>query len=145
FINLAVAHSDEGRLGESLAIYERHLPNRPTPRGQFGYAGVLLRTGRMREGWSHYEQRWTAEPYRSNRAKYDKPPWNGQDLRGRTILLHSEQGFGDSIQFLRYAPMLKALGATVILRAIPGFENLALRFAGIDRVVRGDEPFRDFD
>lgn len=145
FINLAVAHGDDGRHEESLVTYERNLMARPIPRGHFGYAGTLLRAGRIREGWSHYEYRWAAEPYHSNRARYGKPTWNGQDLGGRTILLHSEQGFGDSLQFLRYAPMLKALGATVVLRAIPGLEELARRIRGIDHVIGNGDPLPDFD
>ena len=78
------------------------------------------------------EFRWLVEPLNSARWKSGRPVWCGQDLRGRTILLRGEQGFGDCIQFLRYAPAVKALGATVCLIVAPGFEKIARLFPGVD-------------
>jgi tetratricopeptide (TPR) repeat protein len=145
FVNLAVALADDGRIDQALSVYERNLPDRPSPRGYYGYSELLLRTGRLPEGWTHYEYRWTAEPYRSARARYEVPVWNGQDLTGRTILLHSEQGFGDSIQFLRYAALLKAQGARVVVRTIPGLESLARRVPGVDVVLDPQDKLPQFD
>src|SRR5205807_1597171 len=78
----------------------------------------LLASGRLAEGWNHYEFRWLGEPFLSLRPSYGRPTWSGQDLSGKTILLRAEQGFGDTIQFLRYAPRLKMMGATVVLHVI---------------------------
>src|SRR5205085_7246694 len=63
----------------------------------------------------------------------------------RTVVLRREQGFGDAIQFIRYAPMLKGLGATVWLHVGPGIGDLARRFAGIDRVFDDSDALPDFD
>jgi Flp pilus assembly protein TadD len=145
FVNLAVAYADGGAVAKALSVYEQHLPSRPSPRGMLGYASALLRAGRFAEGWVQYESRWLCEPYRSVRARFGQPPWNGQDLRNRTILLHAEQGFGDTIQLLRYAPLVKALGATVVLLPVPGIEDLAQRMDGIDHVLRDGDAFPAFD
>src|SRR5205823_7448846 len=68
-----------------------------------------------------------------------------QDLNGKTILLCGEQGFGDIIQFIRYAPRLKSLGATVFLQARSGLEPLTAGFHGVDRVFDRDAPLSPFD
>ncbi len=69
------------------------------------------------------------------RPGFNRPVWAGQDLAGKVILLRAEQGFGDIIQFVRYAPLVKALGATVLLQVRDGLERLSRGFAGIDRVL----------
>ncbi|HLX27373.1 MAG TPA: tetratricopeptide repeat protein [Casimicrobiaceae bacterium] len=145
FINLAVELADNGRIDEAIALYERHLPANPLPAGHFAYAGVLIRSGRMRDGWCHYEYRWLQEPFRSARERHQKPVWGGQNLEGHTILLQAEQGSGDTIQFVRYAAMLKALGATVLLRVPEGLARLGRRLRGIDRVIPLGEPLPPFD
>src|SRR5207244_7758168 len=94
FVNLAIALRDEGRSKEPLKILERNLAEKPSPRGYFTYAGLLLQAARMREGWRYYEYRWTDEPLSFERMRVSpRPYWNGQGLRGHTILLHSEQGY----------------------------------------------------
>jgi hypothetical protein len=79
------------------------------------------------------------EPLLSLRPRFSPLAWDGQDLRGKTIVISAEQGFGDTIQFARYAPYVKALGATVLLQVQKGLQNLAQGFVGVDRVLRSDE------
>jgi tetratricopeptide (TPR) repeat protein len=145
FVDKALAWGDQGRLEDAIALCERNLPTRPSARGHFIYAMLLLRAGRMHEGWIHYDFRWMVEQQSAHRARFGKPVWTGQDLRGKTILLRREQGFGDLIQFVRYAPMFKALGATVWLQVRPGIAALAPCFAGVDRVFDDNAPLPDFD
>ncbi len=86
------------------------------------------------------------DPFLPVRAACSQPPWLGQDLRGKTVLLRAEQGFGDTIQFVRFAPKLQALGAKVVLRGQPELESLAQEgFQGIDRILKRNEPTPDFD
>jgi tetratricopeptide (TPR) repeat protein len=144
FVNLAVEHCMGGRMQEAIAVCENNLAQRPTVDGHRIYADALLAAGRLTEGWRHYEFRWLREPLLSLRPSFRRPLWAGQDLRGKTILLRIEQGFGDAIQFLRYALRVKALGAIVLLRIVPGFADLARAFPGIDRVLGPDEA-PDFD
>ena len=81
----------------------------------------------------------------STRPNFQQPVWSGQDLRGKTILLRAEQGFGDVIQFVRYAPSVKALGAKVLLQLNLGLERMAKSFVGIDGIWLPDQPSPAFD
>ena len=142
FTNFAIELREQGRLGDAIAKCEQWLPRQPTTFGHYIYSHLLLTAGRLAEAWPHYEFRWLNEPLVSHPFRLPRPPWAGQDLRGKTIRLRVEQGLGDIIQFVRYAPMLKSLGATVELGK---FEGLALDFAGIDRVVDAGESAQAFD
>ena len=67
--------------------------------------------------------------------KLPQPLWTGEDLAGKTILLHYEQGFGDTIQFMRYAPLVAARGARVVLEVQPALARLAATLKGVAQVV----------
>ena len=100
------------------AVFEnRHCPAARQPEAHSAYAHALLRAGRLIEGWSDTSSAgWWSRAFRvAGRGAYRI--WNGQDLRGKTILLVIEQGQGDTFQFVRYAPPLKALGATTVMMA----------------------------
>jgi len=144
-LNLGICLRETGRTAEALAYYERKLPTLASVGAHAHYGHALLTAGKLREGWPHYEFRWLQDPLLSLRARFGKPVWSGQDLRGRKILLRSEQGIGDVIQFIRYAPHVKALGATVILQLRKNIGELAKSFPGVDRIVEPGEPLPDFD
>ena len=144
-LNAAICLRDVGRTDEAIALYEERLPLRPSIGAHGHYAVALLTAGRLHEGWSQYEYRWTQDPLLSQRPPFRKPVWSGQDLRGRTILLRSEQGVGDVIQFIRYAPMLKALGANVMLELRKNIDDLARGFRGVDTIVAPNSPYPAFD
>jgi hypothetical protein len=99
----------------------------------------------MEEGWLHYEYRRVQECPVQLR-KDEAPTWSGQNLSRRTILLESEQGYGDTIQFARYASLLEVRGAAVILSVPPALARLAQGFRGVDRVVSAGElpPHHDY-
>ena len=132
FLNLAIHLGDEGRTDEALRAFENGLPGCADVEAHLAYAHTLLRAGRLIEGWERYEFRWMVEPGVSRRRSWGAPMWSGQDLRGETILLVIEQGQGDTFQFVRYAPLLKALGATTVM--MPGgiLWNVARSFPGVD-------------
>jgi len=135
FVNFALHLREGGRTFDAIALYEKHLPTRPNLTGHNDYAYALLTSGRLAEGWNQYEFRWMRAPLLQLRPGFDRPVWAGQNLAGKVILLRAEQGFGDIIQFIRYAPLVKALGATVLLQVRDGLERLARGFAGIDQVL----------
>ena len=137
FVDVATDLRLEGRLPEALNVLEANLARRPAIAGYNGYAHALLASGRWTEGWNHYEIRWLMEPLRSVRYGSRGPAWAGQDLRGKTVMLRIEQGFGDCIQCLRYAPHVKALGATVL---VGKSFALAGTFPGVDGVRDGEAP-----
>jgi hypothetical protein len=145
FVNFALHLREAGRIKEALALYEKKLPTQPSPTAHNDYAYALLTAGKLVEGWRHYEFRWMNEPLLSLRPAFGIPTWDGQDVRGKALLLRAEQGFGDIFQFIRYAPWVKALRATVLLQVRSGLEDLARGFAGIDRVLDRSEPLPPFD
>jgi tetratricopeptide (TPR) repeat protein len=124
-----------GRVSEAISLYERHLPSQPHPSAHAHYGFALLTAGRYIEGWQQYEFRWLDRKLMATRPTLAQPRWNGQDLRGKTLLMWAEQGFGDTIQFGRFAPILKQRGASIILRVPARLKELAKGFAGVDRVV----------
>ena len=145
FINLAINARDAGQTREALEVYETSLAQRPSADGHFSYAVALLTTGRLPEGWRHFGFRWLREPSLSFRPRFGRPVWAGQVLRGRTILLRAEQGVGDTIQFVRYARMLKALGATVQVGVFAGLEDLLRGAEGVDQVLGPNDVVPEFD
>jgi tetratricopeptide (TPR) repeat protein len=126
---------DFGRISEALELYQRHLPRQPDPLAQGHYGFALLTAGRYREGWEQYEFRRFQEPLLSARLPFDRPEWNDQCLQGKTLLVWTEQGIGDVIQFARFGQQLKSQGATVVLQVREQLKELAPYFAGFDRVV----------
>ena len=144
-VNFAICLLRAGRTGQALTLLERNLPHYPSATGHSQYALALLTSGRLVEGFDQYEFRWMEPPLSASRAKFAKPAWTGQDLRGRTILLRAEQGFGDFIQFCRYARHVKALGATVLVIARDELRELAEALDGVDGVLRPNDPYPPFD
>ena len=144
-VNFAICLLCAGRTDQALLMIERRLRNYPSTLLYAQYALALLIAGRLREGWEYYEYRWIDPPLLAARPNFVKPQWGGQDLRGKTILLWSEQGFGDFIQFIRYAAHVKALGATVLVLLRNELRELATRVPAIDRVLGPNEPYPPFD
>jgi tetratricopeptide (TPR) repeat protein len=144
FFNYANYLQNTGRLREAVDLYRSNIPSKPyISSGQLGMA--LMAMGQFKEGWNLYESRWTTDSLIALRVNVDVPPWSGQDLAGKTILLRCEQGIGDVIQFIRYAPLVKALGARTILQLREGTRELAAGFRGIDKVFEVGEEISGFD
>jgi tetratricopeptide (TPR) repeat protein len=124
----------QGQARNAIEYFERMLPRHPNVAASGHYALALLTVGRFTEGWAQYEFRWFDPQLRSQRASGGVPVWNGQEISGKTVLLRCEQGVGDVIQFIRYAPLVKLRGATVWLELRPGIDELADEFPGVDRI-----------
>ena len=106
-----------------------------------------LRAGDFRSGWPKFEARLIASPGIRPRRVFPQPRWNsgGDDIAGRTILLHSEQGHGDAIQFVRYAPIVAALGARVLVEGHPGLLPLYREMACFSGVFALNDRLPHFD
>ncbi len=100
---------------------------------------ALLAIGELPQGFREYEIRWKSKTFPQNPRFSHVPQWTGFDIAGKTILLHTEQGFGDSIQFIRYAPLIVERGARVLLQA--GKEILPLLMT-VGRIAEGIETDR---
>jgi tetratricopeptide (TPR) repeat protein len=105
--NIAIELGRLGRYDEAFAQLDEALRLDPAdPAAHCNRAVLLLRCGRFAEGFAEYEWRWRTRPPKSPPRDFPQPPWNGEDIRDATIMLHAEQGFGDTLQFCRYAPLV---------------------------------------
>jgi len=108
-------------------------------------AMVLLLLEKFEDGWKHYEWRLKTNASFQNGTYYGKPQWLGESLKGKTILLASEQGLGDALQFCRYAKLARNLGAKVLLEVEAPLFDLLSDLDGVTQVItKGDIP-PDFD
>lgn len=116
---------DMGRMNEALRAHEAAAERDPTHAGaQYNLALTQLRLGQWERGWPGYEARWRfREVHRSPRT-FRQPRWRGEPLEGCRILLHAEQGLGDTIQFCRYATLVVARGGFPILQVQQPVEQL---------------------
>jgi hypothetical protein len=95
---------------------------------------TLLLSGRLKEGWAEY--RWRV--HTGNGAcsrRFDGPRWDGSSFEGKRLVVHFEQGFGGNIQFIRYLPMVKRHGSTVIYEKLRPLAGLSRGFPGIDELA----------
>ena len=142
--NLGDAFFLLSRLDEAAACCRRALDFNPDyADAHMGLAVLELLRGDLGHGWPEYEWRWRTKqmPPRS----FLQPRWDGGSLTGKTILLHAEQGLGDTIQFVRYAPLVKRLGSMVILECQKPLLPLLATCPGIDRLVAQGDVLPDFD
>lgn len=132
--NRGVVLTDMGRLDEACADLEAALERAPDfRRARMSAAHAHLALGRFDRGWDLYEARWQGpEGYGTPTA----PMWDGKaPLAGKTILLRAEQGLGDTLQFCRYAALVKGLGARVVLEVQAPLVRLMGSLGGVDEVV----------
>lgn len=101
--------------------------------------------GDMPQGWEHYEARLRVPEELRHQRTFAEPAWSGEPFAGKTLLVWTEQGFGDTLMFARYLPQVKALGGTVLLETPPNLADLASTCAGVDAVIPGGSPFPPHD
>jgi len=103
-----------GRSEEAFAAYDKAIATKPGyAEGHYHRGSALLLHGRFEEGWRDFERRWETADRGFDRPVLHAEPWRGEDLKGRSIIVYSEQGLGDAIQFARFLPRLVARGARV--------------------------------
>jgi hypothetical protein len=131
---------------EALADFEAALKAGPDfPEAHFEAAMTRLTLGDFDAGWKAYEWRWRTGAFARQRRQLDAPLWLGDaPVSGKTILLHAEQGFGDTIQFIRYALLLADRGARVVCEVQPELKPLLSQFEDI-RIIAAGERLPPFD
>ena len=136
--NLGAALRDQGRLAEAELACRAALELAPrSAAAHYNLALVLLTAGRYREGWAEHEWRWRTGTMKAR--DFPCPPWRGEALAGRRILLHAEQGLGDTLQFVRYVPVIAAMGAEVVLEVQAPLKRLLAGISGVAAIhARGE-------
>jgi len=138
--------SDLRRWHEALACCDQAIALKPDLADAYWDKSMLkLALGDFEEGWKLYEWRWRCHQ-RTHVRNFVEPLWLGERLaNGKTIFIHAEQGLGDFIQFCRYAPMVEALGAGVVLEVPAALIPLAKTLHGKFRIVKRGDPLPSFD
>ena len=149
FINKASSLHRLRRFDEAVAIYAHVKTIDPAnAEADLGLAFLNLLTGDFEAGWSLREARWKSEARRAASPKLPQPMWLGKEpVEGKTILVHLDEGLGDTIQFARYVPMLAARGARVILVVEDTLHRLLSRLPGVAQClpVSATGTLPDFD
>jgi len=144
--NLGTALATEGRFVESLAAFAAALAAAPGDVTiRLNRAMAMLKSGRLREGWNEYEWR-LKKPGREKLPPHLLLPKLAQPgIAGRTIVVYHEEGFGDTIQFLRYIPMLARAGARIVVWMPDELARLVRPLPGVDTVLTGNVSLPPFD
>jgi TPR repeat/Glycosyltransferase family 9 (heptosyltransferase) len=135
------------RHAEALASYGRAIAlDKDFAEAHLNAAHALLSLGDLPRGFAAYEWRWKNESLTISRRKFREPLWLGAPpVAGKTILLHAEQGLGDTIQFARYAKLLARAGGNVVLEVAPALKQLISGMDGVSRVLAQGDALPRFD
>jgi len=144
-INRSVALKTLGRYAESVAGYQAVIARAPDHANAHTFLGIChLLFGNLRDGWAEYEWRWKSASFPVVKRNFPQPQWRGEPLEGRTLLLHTEQGLGDTIQFCRYVRPVVERGGRVLLEVEPGLIGL-LGGEGVAQLIPKGQPLPAFD
>jgi tetratricopeptide (TPR) repeat protein len=142
--NFAVCLHLSGRYEEALRWFERAIALKPDHHeARFNLALLTLLQGDYARGFQEYEQRWHLLEVK--KPQFPQPEWRGEDIEGKTILLHSEQGLGDAIQCLRYVPLVAARAGRVVVRLERTLVRLAASLPGNVVITPTSAPMPAFD
>jgi tetratricopeptide (TPR) repeat protein len=142
--NLGIAYQDNGQLPRAMECYKKALQIDPDdPVTHWNLSHALLLTGNFEEGWKEYE--WRLRVKELPNTILEHPLWDGADISGKTILLYAEQGFGDTIQFVRYARPVAKSGARIILACPKELSALLQDVEGVHQTVGRGDPLPYFD
>jgi tetratricopeptide (TPR) repeat protein len=139
----AVLHA-QNRVAEARATYQHSLQLKPgLAKAALNLGMIELVMGEFAAGWKNYEYRWNGAPFQPR--DFQRPQWRGGPLCGARILLHAEQGLGDTLQFIRYVPLVQAAGGVVILEVQDRLMSLAAELPGVVEVVSWGAALPPFD
>jgi tetratricopeptide (TPR) repeat protein len=151
YTNLGNALQEKGKLDEAIACYQNALQVDPNfANAHWNMSLALLLSVNFKQGWKEYEWRWKTKDFKKHcgfhqPSNFLQPIWDGFDIAGLTILIYAEQGFGDIIQFIRYAPFVAQQGAKVIFECPKELKSLVQNVQGISQVIEYGEQIPQFD
>lgn len=125
-----------GRYDDAMSLYELALERSPgCAEAHWNLALSRLRLGDYANGWPEFEWRWFKKGYTTARREFACPIWDGRQLDGETVLIHAEQAFGDTLQFIRYAAPVAARGGKVLVESPQPLAPLIAETPGVSSVV----------
>ena len=147
FVNQGDTLCELRRFEEALASYDRAIALRPDYVDAHCHEGMCrMLLGDFERGWQKLERAWIAVRQRPAMRNFSQPLLHGSnELKGKTVLLHAEQGYGDVIQFCRYVPHVADQGARVIFEVYEPLRELMGSLSGVAQIAASDEPVPDFD
>ena len=144
--DLGNVYRELGRHRDAIASFGRAIACDPQlAEAHFALSFELLTCGEYAEGWREYEWRWRVKALNAPMRTYREPAWNGERLPDGTVLLHAEQGFGDTLQIVRYAPLVAERCKAVVLECQPQLKRLLAGTPGLSSVHAPGEPLPRFD
>jgi hypothetical protein len=144
--NLGVALVMTGAFDEAASELQQAIALNPNDAvAHWNHALLKLLRGDWPAAWPEYEWRWRWNQFPSLRRDFKQPMWRGQDLHGQTLLLHAEQGFGDTIQLIRFLPLVKNRGAKIIVECQAEFLPLFQQLPGDLHWLRAGDELPPFD
>jgi tetratricopeptide (TPR) repeat protein len=142
--SLGCALQRQNKLDEALKCYQQAIRLDPHYAEAHWNRSILwLSRGDFEQGWPEYEWRWTQQGFTKRHEQYAL--WDGSDIDGKTILLHAEQGLGDTLQMIRYVPQVAQRGGSVIVECQPPLARLLSGMPEIDRIVPQGSPLPAID
>ena len=136
--NLANVLQSKGEFSEALKFYDKAIKMEPNyHEAIFSRSLLYLLMGNFEKGWNDYESRWNINAI--NKCDFPVPEWDGQHIGNKRLLLWSEQGLGDSIQFIRYAPLIKQRSGKLIVKCQRSLKDLFKSIPAIDKIVTQDQ------
>jgi tetratricopeptide (TPR) repeat protein len=146
YCNLGITFTKKCQYDEAFKSYEKALQINPNHvAARWNLSLILLLLGNFERGWQEYEWRWKKKEMIAFERNFVQPLWDGSAIKGLTILLHAEQGLGDTIQFIRYVTLVKERGARVIVECQKELKSLFENMEGIQEVVIRGEDLPAFD
>ncbi len=132
--SMSAIHTERLELEQAEQSLRQGLQYQPdSAKSHLNLSFILLLSKQMKEGWKEYE--WRLKHLGLNERHFDSPRWDGSPLNDRSIYLFTEQGVGDSIQFIRYVPILKEMGVQVILECHQPLKRLFTTMSAVDKLV----------
>ncbi|SIT47064.1 Tetratricopeptide repeat protein [Paraburkholderia ribeironis] len=145
--NLGLTQIDLNQHTQALSSYAQALAMNPaSAEAHWNQSLCLLQMGQFEAGWQKYEWRWERSRIKAGKRGFAQPLWLGDfSIDGKTILLHAEQGLGDTLQFCRYAALVSKLGAKVVLEVPSALMRLMGTLDGVDQLIEAGQALPPFD
>jgi tetratricopeptide (TPR) repeat protein len=151
YIGLGAAYCGKGQLDTGINYYKNALHiNSNNVNAHFNMSCAMLLSGDLEQGWKENEWRWKSKDYLRYSCfhkpdDFAEPMLDGLEISGKTVLVYAEQGLGDEIQFIRYAPLLAQHGANVVIECHKALSSLLQSIEGVKQLIVQGEPLPDFD